>query len=486
MAEESLRSKTVSSVGWKFLGSLTSYGITFIVGIILARLLGPDEYGLIGIILVFVTLFNGIADGGFSTALIREKDVSDIDYSTTFITNFLLSLGLSGGMYLAAPWIADFFGREELVDLSRMMALCVIFNALSIIQQTRLIIELDFKKQTIGTVLASLLSGIVGVLMAYKGFGVWSLVGQQLSRYIFYAVILWLIMRWWPKLVFSIASFRKLWSFGWKILLSSLISNLWNELNQIVIGKCYSSTDLGYYTRGREYVNIASQNLTMVVQTVSYPALSKIQDENERLKSAYKKVIKVTMLVTFVLVFGMAGCAKQLILVLIGEQWLPCVSMLQLTCFSAVLFPLHAINLNMLQVKGRSDIFLKLEIVKKFIGIPPLLIGVFVSIHWMLFAWIISGLLSYYLNAYYSGRLLNYSFNEQLKDLFPSFSISMLMALVVYSLSFLNVSNILVLCLQIIFGAIIVFVLCRYFRLEEYYECVEMAKSYIESIRKII
>ena len=486
MLEEALKSKTVSSVGWKFLGSLTSYGITFIVGIILARLLGPDEYGLIGIILVFVTLFNGIADGGFSTALIREKGVRDIDYSTTFITNFLLSMGLSGAMYLSAPWIADFFARKELVELSRMMSLCVIFNALSIIQQTKLIIELDFKKQTIGTVLASLLSGIVGVAMAYKGFGVWSLVGQQLSRYIFYAVILWVIMRWWPKLVFSVSSFRKLWTFGWKILLSSLISNLWNELNQIVIGRCYSSADLGYYTRGREYVNIASQNLTMVVQTVSYPALSKIQDENERLKKAYQKVIKVTMLVTFVLVFGMAGCAKQLILVLIGEQWLPCVTMLQLTCFSAVLFPLHAINLNMLQVKGRSEIFLKLEVVKKFIGIPSLLIGVFVSIHWMLFAWIVSGLVSYYLNAYYSGRLIGYSFREQLKDLSPSFSISMLMAVVVYLLSFINYSNIIVLGLQISVGAVIVVVLCRYFKLEEYYECIEMAKTYIRSIRNTI
>lgn len=486
MAEETLKSKTVSSVGWKFLGSLTSYSITFIVGIILARLLGPDEYGLIGIILVFVTLFNGIADGGFSTALIRERDVKDVDYSTTFITNFLLSIGMSGAMFLAAPWIAVFFGREELVDLSRMMALCVVFNALSIIQQTKLIIELDFKKQALGTVLASLLSGIVGIAMAYKGFGVWSLVGQQLSRYVFYALVLWVIMRWWPKMIFSIVSFKKLWSFGWKILASSLISNLWNELNQIVIGKCYSSTDLGYYTRGREYVNIASQNLTMVVQTVSYPALSKIQDDNERLKRAYKKVITVTMLVTFVLVFGMAGCAKQLILVLIGEQWLPCVTMLQLTCFSSVLFPLHAINLNMLQVKGRSDLLLKLEIVKKIIGIPPLLIGLFISIHWMLFAWIISGLISYYLNAFYSGRFVNYSFKEQLKDLLPSYSISMVMALIVYALSFLNYPSILVLCVQIGVGAVIVIVLCRFFKLEDYYEVVDMAKGYIKSIKNKI
>lgn len=482
MTKESLRKKTVSGVGWKFGGSIASYGITFLVGIVLARLLSPDEYGLIGIITIFITIFNGIVDGGLSTAIIRKNDATDEDYSTVFITNLVTSIILFVILYFCAPSIALFFKRQELVNLTRVMGSCVIINALSLIQQTILIKELDFKTQAKCSIISSILSGLIGIGMALMGFKVWSLVGQQISKILFYTVCVWILRSWWPRLVFSWNSFKGLWNFGWKILVSGLISNLWNEIYQVVIGKFYSPYTLGQYTKGREYVNLVSQNLTQVVQTVSYPTLSKIQDDKERLRNGYRTIIRVTMLVTFVLVLGMAACAKQFILVLIGEKWLPCVPLMQLTCFSAMLFPLHAINLNMLQVQGRSDLFLKLEIIKKFVFIPPILIGIFLNIYWMLFASFLCGCFAYYLNAYYSGSFLDYSIKDQIRDILPSFSISSTMAIVVYVLSFLPINNYILLPIQIIIGAVIVIALCEKNKLPEYYECQEMAKTYLRKV----
>jgi O-antigen/teichoic acid export membrane protein len=286
-------------------------------------------------------------------------------------------------------------------------------------------------------------------------------------------------------MVFSWKSFRELWDFGWKILVSGLISNLWSQMSKVVIGRVYSSESLGYYEKAREYVAMVSQNLTMVVQSVSYPALSQLQDEKERLKQGYRKVIKVTMLVTFVLVIGLAACAKQFILVLIGEKWLMSVPMMQIICFSYMLFPLHAINLNILQVQGRSDLFLKLEIIKKIIAVIPILIGVFCGLYWMLIGNVVSGFFSYYLNAYYSGPFLGYSIKDQVKDILPSFTIAMTMGVIVYGMSFIPINYFYLLPIQIIVGGVIVVGLCKITKLEEYEECKAMMTVYVSKIKHI-
>ena len=482
MSTQSLKDKTVKSVGWKFAGSIASYGITFIVGLILARLLGPEEYGLVGIVMIFITILNGIVDSGLSNALIRKTDATEIDYSTTFIANMVMSVVLYALLFVCAPWIASFFRHAELVPLMRVMGILLFFQALSLIQQTVLTKELDFKTQAICQVVASLFSGIVGVTMAYNDFGVWAIIGQQLSKSLIYTIVIWILRNWWPKLVFSWKSFRELWDFGWKMLVSGLISNLWGQMSKVVIGRFYSSESLGYYEKGREYVNMVSQNLTMVVQSVSYPALSQLQNEKERLKTGYKKVIKVTMLVTFVLVLGLAACAKSFILVLIGEKWLPSVPMMQIICFSLMLYPLHAINLNMLQVQGRSDLFLRLEIIKKTIAIIPIVLGIFCGIYAMLIANVFSGIFAYYLNASYSGPFLNYSIKEQVKDILPSFSVAITMGLVVFAMSFLPVSYYLLLPLQIVVGGTMVILICKALKLEEYEECITMVKVYVYKI----
>lgn len=484
MAEESLRKQAVRGVGWSFADSMLGQGITFIVGLVLARLLSPDEYGLIGIITIFITVFNSIVDSGFSNALIRKNDATDKDYNTMFLVNMGISVVLFGLMFLCAPFIAQFFARPELTALCRVMGIVVVINALSIVQNTVLTKRLDFKTKTKASFISSIISGVVGIVMAYSGYGVWALVGQQISRQLLNTICLWIFNRWFPNFTFSIVSFREMWKFGWKLLVSAMIDTTWKEIYQVVIGKCYSPATLGLYTRASQFSSICSSNLTTIIQRVSYPALSKMQDDRARLKNGYKRVIKITMLVTFTLMLGLGGCAKSLILVLIGEQWLPCVPMLQIVCFSMMFYPLHALNLNMLQVQGRSDLFLKLEIIKKCIAVIPLLLGVFIGIYWMLMGSVITGIFALYLNAYYSGPYLKYSIWEQAMDILPSFLMSLTMFAILFAISFMPISPFLMLPLQIAIGAIFTFAICEIRKPDEYLELKGIAAPVINKILK--
>ncbi|MBQ0047171.1 MAG: lipopolysaccharide biosynthesis protein [Prevotellaceae bacterium] len=484
MPEESLKKQTVRGVGWSFADSMLGQGITFLVGLVLARLLSPDEYGLIGIIMIFVTVFNAIVDSGFSSALIRKNNATDKDYNTMFLVNLAVSIFLFFAMYFASPLIAQFFQREELTALCRVMGVVVILNALSIVQNTVLTKRLDFKTKTKASFISSLISGVVGVVMAYMGYGVWALVGQQISRQLLNTICLWIFNRWFPNFNFSIESFREMWQFGWKMLASSIIDQTWTQIYQVVIGKCYSPATLGLYTRAHQFADICSRNLTAIVQRVSYPALSMLQDDRVRLKNGYKKVIKVTMLVTFTLMLGLAGCAKSLIIVLIGEQWVECVPMLQVICFSMMFYPLHALNLNMLQVQGRSDLFLKLEIIKKVIAIGPILMGVFIGIYWMLIGSFFTGLMAYYLNAYYSGPFLKYSIKEQIMDFMPSLIMALAMFAILFGMSYLSLNHLALLPVQIIVGAAFTLTVCEIRKPEEYMEIKSIAMPIINNVIK--
>lgn len=471
-------------MGWSAAENLIRMGVTFMVSIILARLLSPEEYGLIGILTIFIAIFNAIVDSGFTNALIRKQNAIDIDYSTVFYTNLVLSVVLGTVLFFCAKPIAVFFERPELVALTQVMSSVVIINALSIVQRVRTTKALDFKTQTKITVISSIGSGAIGIVMANMGYGVWALVGQQISNQLLSTIFFWVYNKWVPKLVFSMASFKEMWAFGSKLLASRLIDTAWQEIYQVVIGKCYSPVTLGIYTRAKQFSDLCSSNLTSVVQRVSYPVLSSIQDDRVRLKGSYQKVIKTTMLPTFVLMLGMAACAESLIYVLIGEQWLECVPMLQVICTYGMLYPLHALNLNMLQVQGRSDLFLKLEIIKKIIAIGPLLLGIFVDIYLMLVGSLITSLISYYLNAYYSGPFLNYSIKEQIKDILPSFGVAVAMAVPVYAMSFIPLNPFILLPLQIMVGAVITLVICEVTKRPEYIELKGIAMPIINKVIK--
>ena len=477
MSDNNLKNKTIKGVAWSFADNIANQGITFIVGLILARMLTPAEYGLIGIILIFVNIFNCIVNSGFSAALIRKKDATDDDYSTVFITNTAISIVLAIALFIIAPLIADFFDQPQLDALSKAMSCIVIINALGLVQFTILTKRIDFKTNTKISLIASISSGIFGIAMAFAGYGVWALVGQQISRQLLNTLLLWLYNKWIPKMHFSTKSFRELFGFGWKLLVSSLIDVAWRDIYQIVIGKCYSPATLGQYTNAHQFGAVFSTNLTSIIQRVSYPVLSSIQDDKNRMKQAYRRVIKVTMLVTFVFMLGLAAVAKPMILVFIGDQWLIGAMFLPIICLQMMLYPLHAINLNMLQVQGRSDLFLKLEIIKKTIAVIPILLGIFIDIYWMLWGSVFTGIFAFYLNSYYSGRFLGYSTTNQVKDILPSFGIAAIMAIITYLVSLLPLSPFILLPLQIIVGAVITIVLCETIKLEEYKELKSIAQS---------
>lgn len=484
MSQQSLKDKTIKGTMWSAADAFLGQGVTFLVGIVLARLLSPDEYGLIGICLIFNTVLCGIVDSGFSNALIRKKDCTDEDYNTMFLTNLGISIVLYGLLFVSSPFVAHFFGRQELTALVRATGLLLFFNAFSITQVTILTKRIDFKTKTKASLFSAILSGIVGVAMAYTGFGVWALVGQMLSKQLLYTLCLWVLNKWWPTLKFSAQSFRYMWGFGWKLLVSGLLNNIWNQLYQVVVGKFYSPATLGQYTRGREYASIFSSNLTSIIQRVSYPVLSQIQDDKQRMVEGYRRVIKMTMFVTAICMISLGAVAEPLIYCLIGPQWHEAATYLPLICISMSFYPLHAINLNMLQVLGRSDIFLYLEIIKKIIGIIPICIGIFIDIYWMLVASILIGFVSLYLNSWYTGKALGYTFWKQLRDIAPSFGIAFTIAISVFFFKYLPISNWVILPIQIVVGVVVCLIACRKSQLEEYKEVLNMINPILNKIKK--
>ena len=469
---------------WSAADAFLGQGVTFLVGIVLARLLSPDEYGLIGICLIFNTVLCGIVDSGFSNALIRKKDCTDDDYNTMFLTNLGISIVLYCLLFVSSPLVAHFFGREELTALVRATGLVLLFNALSITQGTILAKRIDFKAKTKASLVSAIASGVIGIAMAFMGLGVWALVGQIVSKQLFNALCLWAINKWWPSFRFSMASFRYMWGFGWKLLVSGLLNNIWNQLYQVVVGRFYSPATLGQYTRSQEYANIYSSNLTTIIQRVSYPVLCEIQDDRQRMVEGCRKMIKMTMFVTAICMISLGAVAEPLIYCLIGPQWHEAATFLPLICLSMALYPLHSINLNMLQVLGRSDIFLYLEILKKIIGIIPICIGIFVDIYWMLIASIFTGILSLYLNSWYTGKELGYTFWKQLRDIAPSFGIAFTIALSVFFFKYLPISNWVILPIQIFVGALVCIIACRKSQLEEYNEVMNMIKPILNKIKK--
>ncbi|MDO5759813.1 MAG: lipopolysaccharide biosynthesis protein [Bacteroidota bacterium] len=481
MTNQSLKDKTVSGTFWSAADAFLGQGITFLVGLVLARLLSPSEYGLIGICLIFTAVLGGIVDSGFSSALIRKKDVSNNDYNTMFIINMVASVVLYVLLFFSAPLIATFFARQELTSLVRAIGLILIFQALSITQMTILTKRIDFKTKTKASIIAAVISGALGIGSAFAGLGVWALVVQKLSQTLIYTLCLWVFNRWWPTIHFNKKSFHYMWGFGWKMMTSGLLNNIWSQLYQVVIGKCYTDYTLGQYTRSHEYANIFSANLTSIVQRVTYPVMSEIQDDKVCLVAAYRRIIKTTMLVTCICMISLGAVAEPLIYCLIGPKWHQAATFLPFICINLSLFPLHSINLNMLQVQGRSDIFLALEIVKKIIAIFPICMGIFVNIYWMLIASIITGIIAFFLNSYYTGKKLNYPSFRQLKDVAPSYGVAFVVALSVYFFKFLPLSYWIVLPMQIITGIIVCVLLCEATKLSEYYEIKDIIINFISS-----
>lgn len=484
MAEQSLKDKTIKGTVWSGIDNVAQYAVSFIVSIVLARLLSPDDYGLLGIIAIFTAICTSLINGGFTNALIRKKGVTEDDYNTVFIVNLGMSLLLYVIIFFCSPLIAKFFGREELILLTRVSSIGMIIGALAIVQQTRLTKRIDFKTQTKITLIASIASGVVGIIMALVGCGVWSLVAQNLLSQGLRTILLWIYNKWAPSLRFSIDSFKELFGFGWKLMVSGLIDTLWKELYQVVVGKFYSPATLGQYTRAKQFSQLFSSNLTNVIQRVTFPVLSNIQDDRQRMLNAYRRIIKSTMFITAVSMFVLGAVSEPLLYCLIGPKWHEAATYLPLICVAGSLYPLHAINLNMLQVQGRSDLFLVLEIVKKIIALGPLFVGAFIGIMPMLYTNLVTGVIAYFLNSYYTGKHLGYSSWMQLKDVAPSYGIAVAVALSVYFFKYLPINYWIVLPLQIMIGVVVFFIICKVTKIPEYEETKAMIQPIFNKIKR--
>lgn len=479
MAEQGLKDKTVKGVGWSAIDNVAQYGVSFILGVILARILSPEDYGLIGLTAIFTSVCTVLINGGFGTALIRKKNATDDDYNTAFVVNIGMSLFLYLILYFCAPLIASFFGREELIALTRVSSIGIVIAGLSVVQQVHLIKAINFKTQTKISIAAVSISGIVGIIMAFCGCRVWSLVAQHLINNLLRTVLLWINNKWIPKLHFSIQSFKELFGFGWKIMLSWLLDSIWKQLYQVVVGKFYSPATLGQYTRAKGYSELLSSNLTSVIQRVTYPVLSTIQDDKVRMVAAYRRIIKTTMFVTATSIIFLGAISEPFIYCLIGTKWHEAATYLPIICFIGSTYPLQAINLNMLQVQGRSDLFLGLEIVKKTIAIGPLCVGAFVGIFPMLYTSIATTIISFFLNSYYSGKFLGYTSWMQIKDIAPSYTLSLGIAVSVYFLKFLPLSYWGILPLQLIIGITVLILYGESSKMVEYMEVKRMISNYI-------
>jgi len=484
MAKQSLKDKTVKGTFWSAAEAFLGHGVTFVVGIVLARLLSPEEYGLIAIVTIFTNILLGVVDSGFSNSLIRKLKVSDDDYNTLFFFNLAVSSVLFALLFIGAPWIATFFERPQLVALVRVMGVMLVVHSLTIVQSTILTRKIDFKTKTKASVIAAITSGVIGVGMAFLDFGVWSLVGQILSRQAVYSGCLWIFNRWWPKLKFSVDSLRYMWGFGWKLLLSSMLNHVWLELKKVVVSKFYSPALLGQFSKAGEFSRIFSTNITSIIERVTYPVLAQVQDDKTRMVNAYRRVIKTTMFVTAICMFSLGAVSEPLIYCLIGPKWHLAATYLPFICVYGSLYPLQSINLNMLKVQGRTDIFLYVEIAKKTILLGPLFVGAFVGIYWMLVTSIFASVICFFLNSFYTGKSLGYSSWMQLKDVVPSYGVALAVAVPVYLLKYLPLTYWVVLPMQILVGAGIFFLLCEKTKLIEYQEVKKMANDYRQKLRR--
>lgn len=411
-----LKEKTLSGVKWNAIGRFSTQGISFVIGLILARLLSPADYGVTGMVGIFFAIASTFIDSGFGSALIRKQDCNDVDYSTAFYFNAVVGLVFCLLLSLAAPFIADFFNTPILADIVVVMSINMFIGSLSIVQGARLTAAIDFKSQAKISLVTTVLSGILGITMAYNGFGVWSLVWQGVFANILRTILLVYVTKWFPKWQFSKESFKYLFNFGSKILTASLLHTIYSNLTTLIIGKFYTAKDLGYYARGESMANLPSTNITGVLQSVTYPVLSKIQDNEERLIAVYRKYISVTSLVIFFGMFLLAALAKPLIIALLTDKWVQSVIFLQVFCFALMFDHLCQLNLNILYVKGRSDLVLRLEVIKKTISISILVAAIPFGVLAICLSRAIYTQIAVFINTYYTGKLFGLGYLAQVRD----------------------------------------------------------------------
>ena len=473
----SVASKSIFGIIWSAIERFSLQGVNFVIGIILARLLFPSDFGMIGMLSIFLSVSQTFIDCGFSNALIRQKETSAEDYGTAFIINFAISVVAFVALFFSAPYVAAFYSMPDLQPVMRVVSTTLIINALYTVHKVKLTRNVDFKTQAKASLCAALLSGVLGIALAYNGFGVWSLVYQTVCNSVLNLILMVVLLKWFPKPLFAKKSFHSLFGFGSKILIASIISSIYSNLYNIVIGKCFSASSLGFYSRADQLGKFPSNNVAGILSRVTYPILSQLQDEPERLKGIYIKYLQMSCFIVFPLMMGLAALAKPLVVLMLGEKWLPSVILLQILCFGMMLDPVCNINLNLLYVKGRSDLVLKLEIIKKTIAVAILLVSLPFGLEGLCIGRSSYGVIATVLNMVYTRKFLNLSIWGQLKIIMPSLSLSLLMAACSYGITLLQFNNGIQLVLGVIVGMLLYIGVAFMLKMDSINYLLEMVKT---------
>lgn len=478
----SFRSTVIKSLAWKYLERLGTQGVSFVVSILLARILMPEDFGLIALLLVFVSLATVFIQTGFNTSLVQKKNADNLDFSTVLYTSLCIAFVFYAFLFFAAPFIDEFFNAQtKLVPLVRVLGLMFPLGAINSVQGAYVSRNMMFKKLFYRSIGAVIPSGLLGIIMAYMGYGVWALVVQHLSNALLVCIIMWFTVKWRPQFIFSFERLRGLWGYGWKILCSALLDSAYDSLRNLVIGKMFSPADLGFYNRGNQFPNLIITNLNNSIQSVLLPSLSTFQDDRAKLKTMARRSIVTSCFLILPLMAGLAAVAKPLTLVILGEKWLPAVPFIQICCFSYAFWPIHTTNLTAINSVGRSDIFLKLEIIKKAYGLAVLAFAIYAfrSPVGIAMSAAVTAPLGGLVNAHPNKKLLNYGYMEQIKDILPSFTLSALMGIGVYALSnVIALPAIAQLPLLFVIGAAFYLLAAKLLHLECFEYLMNMVKDY--------
>lgn len=453
--------------------------VSFVVQIVLARMLAPSVFGTVAKVTIITSILLVFVDSGMANSLIQKKDPDDLDFSSVFFFNLAFCLVLYAGLFAAAPAIARFYKDAQITAIIRVLGLTVVVAGVKNVQQAYVSKTLQFKRFFFATLGGTLLSAVVGIAMVYAGFGVWAIVAQQLTNVTVNTGILWLTVGWKPKLMFSFARLKGLLSYGWKLLVSGLLDTVYNKLREILIAVFYTDADLAFYNRGMTYPNLLVENINASIDSVLLPVLSAEQEHKEQVRNMTRRAIRISTYVMMPLMMGLAVCAEPLIRLLLTEKWLPCVPYLRIFCFSYAFYPLHTANLNAIKAMGRSDLFLKLEIIKKVIGVAVLAITLPYGVYAMALSLLFTSVLSQLINSWPNAKLLGYSYAKQLKDMLPAILLSIVMGLVVYPISFFGWSDWLTLPVQVVVGAAVYIAGSVVFKLDSFNYLLSILKKFV-------
>lgn len=462
---------------WRFAERCGAQLVTFIVSIVLARILTPEDYGVVALATVFTSILQVFVDSGLGTALIQKKKADDLDFSSVFYFNFVVCIVLYIIMFFTAPFISVFYNDSSLTSIVRVASLTIVISGVKGIQQAYVSRNMLFKRFFFATLGGTIFSAVIGIGLAYAGFGVWAIVAQQLSNTAIDTLILWITVKWRPKKMFSIKRLKELLNFGWKLLISSLFNTVYNNLRNLIIGKYYSSADLAYYNQGDKFPNLIVTNINSSIDSVLLPTLSSAQDEKKRVKSMTRRAIKTSTYIMAPLMMGLAFCATPIVRLILTEKWMPCVPYLQIFCITYMFWPIHTANLNAINAMGRSDYFLKLEIVKKAIGMLLLLSTMHFGVMVMAYSLLVTTVTSMIINSWPNKNLLGYSLKEQIIDIFPGIFLALLMGLAISLVRLLALPDIVTLAFQIPLGAVIYIGLSYVFKIEPFEYLLNMVKS---------